>query len=1127
MCRRVDTGSQAIVSVLDRESRARTGLDLLELKLCRQGSIMSANTDLQILGKAAGELRSWGAIAIVGAGASLAAGFPLSPELQVLLWHALGADEDLVETLAGRYKRPGTTAKHLIRDDPILTQAAYEAIATNPVARRAFQHGFAQLNAERVQKPSPVHDALAELLHRRVIEIVVSLNWDTLLETAYRRRYGRTLQASGPLLCKPHGDAAFPETDWILPYEAGHIPNAIVQPVQALAIEHPRVLLIVGYSERDEEVVAKLIGPLADRWRVVRIGPDATDELSIALPADEALPALVRMVCPSPEVPGWEYVNFDNQHDLSHALAGRRLGPADVEACPRLPEVATVLKRLSVTKVAVISGKSGSGKSITAYQVAYDMCQPGWEILRLVEPEWSVEELVGAVTNLPHRSVVIVDDAQALDPAIQRSLVEMVSDQLAVIVVFTEDMPSQRDAIWIAGRRAVATLAEALRQRRDETLAIVRTLDDHVGEGYLDMPLEDRLAAAVQSSDQPWQFSFVLTGGWRRARDAVAILRDLDRADLLLAAIAARQLVSLDAGASRAWLENAVVALGRDMGWLDRTLEVLNSRRVIIGGSVLRCPHLHYSEVILRIVCKRRTDPEWSHVIKMLRAALYYDTPPLRGVSWLLSELSFADAFRGSGFGTIVDHATWLYLTERCWAANTGAERSSAAFALNALGHWSPNHVEALSSHITLLGQWLEEADADTAVGIGRLLNDLGQKEGSLTEAICDHADPTRIASSLALASLSEAYAWGWLLGRLSFAASRDWLERLTVALDTSSLRSLVTSPSTADLGGVNKLIKGVASLKLTLGVDLVKLTIPTVANAINASPAETFRPVGDMIWFVLGYAPRFLRRRGPTKRQQQVARRLARALDSTAIARSLSSSRRRDWQVYGDLLVFLREAMPRQAESIAAKIDFEALDETSEGLWAQMPPELHRLICTLAAGPDWEPARSWVNRHVAELVRLTPALAIVAPEAVVTGLRAGHSLSLGVDSGSKWSIAALALAEICEVDERLAIGVAEDNYVAMAQGFARLQASSCDGVPYFLSIMQQLAPTVLDEALMAVDATTAEQNWADRLRGKIAERRAVAALLDAVTATPGPLTPVVDRLRRHFPRASIVSYRD
>jgi hypothetical protein len=269
------------------------------------------------------------------------------------------------------------------------------------------------------------------------------------------------------------------------------------------------------------------------------------------------------------------------------------------------------------------------------------------------------------------------------------------------------------------------------------------------------------------------------------------------------------------------------------------------------------------------------------------------------------------------------------------------------------------------------------------------------------------------------------------------------------------------------------------------------------------------------------------LRRRGPTKRQQQVARRLARALNSTAIARSLSSSRRRDWQVYEELLFFLREAMPRQAERVVAKVDFDTLDEAAKGLWGHMPTELHALIWALAVGPDEEPARSWVNRHVAELVRLTPALAIVAPEAVVTGLRAGHSLDLGVDSGLDWPRATVALAEIAEVDKGLAIGVAEDNYIAMAQGFTRLQASNCKWVPYFLSIMQQLAPTVLDKALMAIDATTAEQNWADRLRGKIAERRAVAALLDAVTATRGPLMPVVDRLRRRFPRASSVSYCD
>jgi hypothetical protein len=188
--------------------------------------------------------------------------------------------------------------------------------------------------------------------------------WDTLLEVAYRRRYGSTLRADGGWLYKPHGDAAHPEAVWLLPHESGFIPNSIIQRTQGLAAQHPRALLIVGYSESDEEVVSKLIHPLSERWRVIRIGPSATGELSITRPAKQALPLLMKELDCEPEVPGWEYINFANQHDLGQALAGRRLGPADVEACPRLPEVPSVKQQLSVTNSVVILADTTSAYSL-------------------------------------------------------------------------------------------------------------------------------------------------------------------------------------------------------------------------------------------------------------------------------------------------------------------------------------------------------------------------------------------------------------------------------------------------------------------------------------------------------------------------------------------------------------------------------------------------------------------------------------------------------------------------------------------------------------------------------------------------------------------------------------------
>jgi len=1081
----------------------------------------------QQIGRAARELHSLHGVAVVGAGASLRAGLPLTPQLQALLWRAVDADEAVRRELAARFDRPMTVAKTLIGYDPVLTPAAEDAVLRSPTARYEYQRLFARLNDERVVTPSVAHNALAELLHRRVIECVISLNWDTLLEAAYRRRYGRPLRADGRWLYKPHGDAADPDTPWVLPTGGGSIPDTIIQRTRALLDEdHPRVLLIVGYSESDEEVVTKLIEPLAGHWPVIRIGPSAVGDLAVPFPAERALPAITRAIYPDrDEVPGWEYVTFDNQHDLVQALLGWRLGPADVAACPRLPEVALVKRQLSLTNSAVILGESGSGKSITAYHAAFDLCQQGWEVLRLAQQDIPTDELLAAVAALPTRSVLVVDDAQALDPRLPRQLLERACDRLAVVVVSANDMPIPGGGVRIVGERAVATIAADLGRRRPETYDAVRELDSRIGEGYLDLSLEHRLADAAQNAT-PWQFSFVLTGGERRAYRVAVDLHTSDRADLLLAAVAARQLVLLDASVPRTWLDAVARALGKDTAWIDRALELLRKHEAIVGDGPWSCPHVRFAAVALQHVCTQNYR-QLDDLTVLLRLAMQHEAPPLRGIFLLLDSLHWVPQLRTQPAGTLVDRATLTYLLERCWAARSGLERGGAALALEQLWQWQPECVAALEAHAALLGRWLEDVTGDAAYGLAELLSSLVQTRRALTEAICEHADPRAVAGALAGTTWSDAHMWGYLLRRLAAAASRDWTRRFAAVLDHPALRSLVRGMTPANVAQFEELAMGVAIFDTdpdnALSLELVDLAIPALAHGLYTAPAETFTHIHDIVWFILGYAPGAFRQRGPSPAQRRVAQRLAQAIDPAVVARAIPLGHRREWEIYSQLLAFLREVSPGRARQVAMNIDFVGLDEATKGLWEQMPSELVALIRVLTMLPGWEPSRSWISRHADELGRVDSILAAIAPEAVVGRLRAGLPLHLtrGLDTFVDWQEPAAVLAALSGVDQTIAAQVADTNYPAIANGFSTLQANTCEDLPVFVAILQAVAPVVLTKVLQAIDPINAERAWAERLRGSAVERQAAAALLGVIAPGPNPLANVADRLRSRFPRAS------
>jgi hypothetical protein len=303
-----------------------------------------------------------GVVAVVGAGLSVAARYPTSPGLTALLWDALDADPTARAALAEEIRQPDAPAKHLIGDDSAYWVPAWRTIEHSSLARQRFQQEVANLDRQRGSQPSAAHEALAALIHAGIVECVVSLNWDTALEQAYRRQYGTDVPEG--LLFKPHGDVAHPDQDWTLPHEPGTIGFDLEDRIRDLVADHPRTLLIVGYSERDHLIVEQLITPLDGKWRVSRIGPDVAGPDDVAAAAAAALPDLAIEVRQKERGSAWHTVPYVGRRDIGHALAGERLGPEDVQACPRLGEVDLVVDALRRDHAVVLNGKSGSGKSI-------------------------------------------------------------------------------------------------------------------------------------------------------------------------------------------------------------------------------------------------------------------------------------------------------------------------------------------------------------------------------------------------------------------------------------------------------------------------------------------------------------------------------------------------------------------------------------------------------------------------------------------------------------------------------------------------------------------------------------------------------------------------------------------
>jgi hypothetical protein len=109
-------------------------------------------------------------------------------------------------------------------------------------------------------------------------------------------------------------------------------------------------------------------------------------------------------------------------------------------------------------------------------------------------------------------------------------------------------------------------------------------------------------------------------------------LRDFDRADLLLMIVAARQLLSLDAGVDSEIVVVDSQAMGRTEQWARSGLDLLRRQGTILPSDPLRCLHIQAAGVVIESTLKERRDDTFPTVVTVLRRLVSDSSQTVRGV---------------------------------------------------------------------------------------------------------------------------------------------------------------------------------------------------------------------------------------------------------------------------------------------------------------------------------------------------------------------------------------------------------------------------------------------------------------------------------------------------------------
>lgn len=888
--------------------------------------------------------------------------------------------------------------------------------------------------------------------------------------------------------------------------------------IQALLASHQAVVeeFYPEYAGDLPKIMALLRSLLrADELDQIRRSLMATTPQSVALNGEASV---------------WSEVKFETARDLGPALMGRPLGPADVAACPALPEVTLLIADLERAGSARLAGMPGAGKSISILQVASQMHDRGWRVLRLVDPMGGIPPF----DLSPRPTLHIVDDAHLTRPALLHELEERATVSHWVLSAYTisDEKEGLPGAIQLDAKRAVRVIADGLRATPETTLTAVRRVDDRVGNHPGDERLDLRLEQAAEHALYPWQFCFILGGGWRRAT-ALASSARAAGADLVLAAVAIRQLATRDARCSRETLMQLIQG-ALPIADTDAAIAWLVAQRLLLGVDDLRCPHQRLASVLLGRILDGQSTEGRQTIACIIKTVLGDDGMPLGGLGVLLSELCSAGEYRQ--WRQLVQPPWLTPVLARCWAATEPLDIRDSCWVLSNLDAYLPEEMTEISDHKEILANWIQQAPKGACYAIGRVINHVLSTDETLGASIITLVNPRALA--LAISTAGPLYA-GEIADLLSMmCAHRDdmWKACYLEHIDRDACyRKVSTWPQDAYLSVAAKFCEHFCYFESEFGFTLIEALIPAIADRLRADPQEAFHELDDIVWHALRlYDPLhiYIGKLAPSRQMRQVGRRICACWSPRDLASKLSRSTHRNFQSAAGLLSFVQKASPKQFEATVLALDWDEIDQMIGADWAGGIGDARMLFGVAYVVPAARSAiQAMVERNEPRIDTMSTHLAALAPASALRHVAAGKCIALYHWGHVDWELGAFVLAKMVQSEPTLVPAFLEPHYRGLAEALSQHSPSFYNDGLLFLRLLAQVGPSGLTRVLDEIDVEKAKIGWRNALRGreinrepgaKAQARQIISLLIHHAFSRKDVVGELARQLRHEFPSQSV-----
>lgn len=767
----------------------------------------------------------------------------------------------------------------------------------------------------------------------------------------------------------------------------------------------------------------------------------------------------------------WEELRFSYQRDLSHAIMGYRLTPADVKACPRFPQVEKIKKQLEIVDYTVIEGETGCGKSISVFQVAFDFYKAGWRVYlcRVLS-----DEVVLSIPDNTELSLYVVDDAQLLNGQIIEKLKMQARPNAKIVFAKTVSSVVKQDTILLTNREAVSLIYNDFLKKKEEIVPIVRKYDRSIGTGFMDMPIERRLRAAKEAIT-PWQFNYILRGGWQTMKERYQTICRHNDCDLLATVIAVCQIMKLDHSVGFDWICEEINEIENLFNWTSSDLRYLVEKMIVISEDDVRIVHMESAKTVVALFIKDGDASKRKVLLRFIEKNFINKSFLPLGIVWLCNGLrSYSSIYNIYEF--FISEKMIVATLENLQEYNTDEERMGIAWFMEMVFvlKYEKNGMHYFIRHKSHLLEWIQSANSKTAYAYSELINTVRNKDINKHREFVRAIDWIKLQKVMLSEKNPNTYVWGKLCNRLVCSLSKKEYLFIGKCLETV-IEKFTNMASFENLERLTSFYCSVIHTNEGAVRQSIEKIIPLYGAYFKKDMCKAIEIFDfDFLRYMCGL--NLLGGCHASKEQKKSAQQFVSVIPEKEFANTISDSLPRDWHSINPIMTVIGRYDSEKAKRIVNLIDRKSLDERARDSWRNAY-EISELCEILYIG-ERKIAQKFIEDNTDKINVMYSFFIMVAPRIAIQVFESGVEVELVTEHW--WGVSLFALKELLKIDNEKTKKILQQNIPKLVEKINSVTALDFNErycLDFWL-LISKCAPEILKTIIGLIDTQQVKNNW-------------------------------------------------